>query len=136
MLMDSLKMFETGDLPRKKQPEGDFAKCKLIRDKELFIDFNRSAKEIERFIRALNPFLIANTNFRRTITRIFAAEAIDKHNKSAEPGEIVKIDRDRFFIATGKGLIAPTVLQFGSFFTGTAKDFIHIVNPKTGEKFL
>ena len=38
-------------------------------------------------------------------------------------------------IATAKGLIAPTVLQFGSFFIGDSKDFIRIVNPKIGEEF-
>ena len=47
----------------------------------------------------------------------------------------LKIEDDKFFIATAKGLIAPTVLQFGSFFIGDSKDFIRIVNPKIGEEF-
>ncbi len=46
-----------------------------------------------------------------------------------------KIEDDKFFIATSKGLIVPTVLQFGSFFIGDSKDFIRIVNPKIGEEF-
>ena len=40
---------------------------------------------------------------------------------------------DKFFIATSKGLVVPTVMQFGSFFMGDSKDFIRIVNPKIGE---
>ena len=45
------------------------------------------------------------------------------------------IEDDKFFIATAKGLLVPTVLQFGSFFIGDSKDFIRIVNPKIGEEF-
>ena len=50
-------------------------------------------------------------------------------------GTVAKIEDDKFFIATAKGLIVPTVLQFGSFFMGDSKDFIRIVNPKIGEEF-
>ena len=49
--------------------------------------------------------------------------------------QTAKIEDDKFYIATAKGLIAPTVLQFGSFFMGDSKDFIRIVNPKIGEEF-
>ena len=48
---------------------------------------------------------------------------------------MTKIEDNKFFIATSKGLIAPTVLQFGNFFMGDAADFIRIVNPKIGEEF-
>ena len=50
-------------------------------------------------------------------------------------GTVAKIEDDKFFIATAKGLIVPTVMQFGSFFMGDSKDFIRIVNPKIGEEF-
>jgi methionyl-tRNA formyltransferase len=135
MLIDVLKQYENSPLPRVKQPEGEFATCKIFGDELFFIDYEKDAKSIERFVRALNPFIIATTNFRKNIVKVFTVEAIDT-NTHEDPGTIVKIKNDKFYIATAEGLIAPTVLQFGSFFVGTSNDFIRILNLKEGEMFL
>lgn len=134
MLLETLKHYEENDLPRIKQPEEEFVKCRTFNGDLFFIDYNQSAKEIERFIRALNPFVVAATNFRQNLVKVFAAEVVDK--KSRKPvGTIEKVNGEKFYIATKEGLIAPTALQFGSFFIGSAKDFIKILNPQPGEKF-
>lgn len=134
MLLSVLKHFENNELPRFKQPEGEFVTCKIVENDLFFIDFNKSAKEIESFVRALNPFLVASTIFRQTLTKVYSAEyKEEEHN--AEIGAIVKIEEDKFYIATSNGLICPTAVQFGSFFTGSSKDFIKMLNPQIGEKF-
>lgn len=135
MLLDSLKMFETNPLPRKKQPEGNFTKSEKYGEKSFFINYQRPAVEIERFIRALNPFVVATTNFRGNLVKFFTAETFEG-SSNQQVGTIVKIENDKFFIATKKGLLAPSVIQFGSFFVGNSKDFINILNPKIGECFL
>jgi len=134
MLVETLKEYEKSDLPRKKQPDGKFEEGKLFDGDLFFINYEKTAEEIERFIRSLNPFLIATTGFRKNPVKIFAAQSA-KGKSEALPGTIVKIGDDKFYIATKDGLLCPTVLQFGSFFTGTASDFIKILNPKIGEKF-
>jgi len=137
MLLDTLKAYEDSDLPRKRQPEGEFKKGEVSGDKMFFIDYEKTAKEIECFVRALNPFLVATTNFRRNLVKIFAADSIDDHSYDKNlSGTIVKIEKDKFYVATKKGLIAPSVIQFGSFFVGTSKDFIEILGPQVGEIFL
>ncbi len=136
MLLQALRDFEKGNLPRQKQPKGEFPVGNLLSDAELFIDFNKSASEIERFIRALNPFFNASTMFRNTFVKIFSADATDFDAVSQSPvGTIEKIKDDKFFIKTSSGLISPKVLQFGSFFVSDSKDFIKILNLKEGEKF-
>jgi methionyl-tRNA formyltransferase len=136
LLLETLKKYEKGELTRQKQPEGDYDKGNAISNEKLFIDYNKSAKEIERFVRALNPFLISATVFRKNIVKVYASEAFeDKSERAHAPGTIVKVDDSRFYVATAEGLIAPTVMQFGSFFVGTSKDFIRILGPKVGEKF-
>ncbi len=135
MLLETLKQYEASELKGKKQPEGIFIKGKVINEDLSLIDYEKTAKEIERFIRALNPFFIATTEFRGNIVKIFAAETTNEKSKE-DTGTIVKIDNDKFYITTKDGLLAPTVLQFGSFFVGTSKDFINILNPKIGEKFV
>lgn len=132
MLLEFLRQYEKADFSRQKQPEGEFPKGKLTGSE--FIDWNKSALEIGRFIRALNPFIVATTDFRKNIIKIFSANVIDEDCKDA-PGTIVKIDGDKFYISTCKGLIEPTALQFGSFFIGPSSDFIKILNISVGEKF-
>jgi methionyl-tRNA formyltransferase len=136
LLLQVLQAYEVQDLPRIPQPIGDFISGKGLSEKDTFINYNKTAEEIERFIRALNPFIVANTTFRGNMMRIMKAEvASDAFCIPHPAGTVAKIEDDKFFIATAKGLIVPTVLQFGSFFMGDSKDFIRIVNPKIGEEF-
>lgn len=135
VLFETLKEYETKELKREKQPEGEFDKGKLFTEASFYINWEKTAPEIERFVRALNPFLLATTNFRQNIVKIFASEAIEGKSNEA-PGTITKIKDDKIYVSTLQGLVVPTVLQFGSFFVGTSKDFIRILNPKVGERFL
>ncbi len=136
LLLQVLQAYEVQELPRIKQPNGDFISGKGLDEREIFINYNKTAEEIERFIRALNPFILASTTFRGNLMKIMKAEvASDAFCIPHPAGTVAKIEDDKFFIATSKGLIVPTVLQFGSFFIGDSKDFIRIVNPKIGEEF-
>jgi len=136
LLLHVLQLYETQPLNRIPQPKGDFISGKGLDSKEIFINYNKTAEEIERFIRALNPFIIASTTFRGNLMKIMKAEiASDAFSIPHPAGTVAKIEDDKFYIATAKGLIVPTVLQFGSFFMGDSKDFIRIVNPKIGEEF-
>lgn len=136
LLLQVLQAYETQMLPRIKQPVGDFISGRGLDERDIFINYNKTAEEIERFIRALNPFIIASTTFRGNLMKIIKAEvASDAFCIPHPAGTVAKIEDDKFFIATAKGLIVPTVLQFGSFFIGDSKDFIRIVNPKIGEEF-
>ncbi len=136
LLLQVLQMYEVQELPRLEQPRGDFVSGKGLSEQELFINYNKTAEEIERFIRALNPFILASTTFRGNMMKIMKAEvASDAFCIPHPAGTVAKIEDDKFFIATSKGLIVPTVMQFGSFFMGDSKDFIRIVSPKIGEEF-
>ncbi len=136
LLLQVLQAYETQELPRISQPKGDFISGKGLDDRDIYINYNKTAEEIERFIRGLNPFINASTTFRGNLMKIMKAEvASDAFCIPHPAGTVAKIEDDKFFIATSKGLIVPTVLQFGSFFMGDSKDFIRIVNPKIGEEF-
>lgn len=136
LLLQVLQNYETQELPRIPQPAGDFISGKGLGFNDLDINYNKTAEEIERFIRALNPFILANTTFRGNPMKIMKAEvASDAFSIPHPAGTVSKIEDGKFFIATAKGLIVPTVLQFGSFFVGDSNDFIRIVNPKIGEEF-
>ena len=136
LLLQVLQAYENQPLPRIKQPVGDFISGRGLSEKEVFINYNKTAEEIERFVRALNPFILASTTFRGNMMKIMKVEvASDAFCVPHPAGTVAKIEDDKFFIATSKGLVSPTVMQFGSFFMGDSKDFLRIVNPKIGEEF-
>jgi len=134
MLLDILKKYEKGEIQCSKQPEGEFEKSVILTDGEMFIDYSQSALKIESLIRALNPFLLAKTTFRGTLVKVLSAQVFSDENNEPE-GRIVKVDKEKFYIATCSGLLAITSMQFGSFFAGTSKEFIEILNPRVGERF-
>lgn len=117
------------------QPQGVFKKAPSIDAKKMrnYIDWDKDARYIERFVRALNPFIVAMTSFRGIFVKIFTAEAVDKKVKE-EPGTICRI-KDDIGIATGSGILYVKSLQFGSYMIADAKSFIEKFNPKIGEKF-
>lgn len=136
LLLKTLNDYEKSNLPVVKQTLGDFPIGHNLTEEMLFIDYSVPADSIERFIRAVNPFIVASTVFRNTIVKVFSAQVLKTPKALNYPaGSIVKIESDKFYVATSDGLLAPTVLQFGSFFVGDAKDFIQILNIKIGEKF-
>lgn len=135
-LLHTLNFYEQNStLPRVKQPEGEYKKANSIDIKfgNNLIDWNKSAVEIERFIRALNPFVTAGTKYRETYTKINTSFAQNKKSKSA-PGTICYL-KDTIGVACGEGILHIKTLQVGSYVTGDAKDFIDIFAPKIGEKF-
>jgi len=137
MLLETLKKHETTPLDRQKQPSGTFKLAKSISENDIVIKYEKSAFEIESLIRALNPFVLAQTSFRGNIVKVFTAEIIEEKFSTTDlVGTIIKIEGDKFYVKTGKGLIAMTSMQFGSFFTGTSKEFIKMLNPQVGERFL
>ena len=70
LLLQVLQAYEVQELPRIKQPQGDFISGRGLSERDIFINYNRTAEEIERFIRALNPFILASTIFRGNLMKI------------------------------------------------------------------
>ena len=136
MLYEALDYYETHNFPRKPQPkEGDFktAESLTFQKKNIFIDWSKSAEEIERFIRGLNPFIGAMTCYKGTYMRINSAYVIEKaHNM--EPGTIYDT-KNSLKVACGKDILEIDCVQFGAFFVSSGRDFVDRLNPKRGEMF-
>lgn len=137
MLIETLQKYENEPLTRQKQPIVASKYGKSLANENIIINFEKPAREIESFVRALNPFILAQAGFRGNVVKVFSVEVVEQDmHQTYSPGEIVQIEEEKFYVKTGKGLLAITSMQFGSFFTGTSKEFIKILDPKIGERFL
>lgn len=93
-------------------PQGDTTTsyAKML-DKTLGqIDWCKDAISIERLIRGLTPWPSAYTNWDEKVMKIWDASVVAEDGKQA-PGTIVKVDKDAFYVQTGKHLLKVCELQ-------------------------
>lgn len=136
MLIKVLNSYEKEPIMRIPQPKGNFKKALSFSDAEQYIDFSMPAEKIEALVRALNPFIIAKTMFRKTPVKVIKVDYTnDSPPNGAKTGEVVKTENNNVYIATGKGMLIPKVIQFGSYFCGDSEDIVNILQPQKGEFF-
>lgn len=110
LCVETLKALEEKTLIGEKQGETTTAYARML-DKQLGnIDWNRDAEKIERLIRGLNPWPSAYTVWEDKIMKIWEAEVFEGE-ENCEAGTIVKVEKDGFFVQTGKNLLKITQLQ-------------------------
>lgn len=137
LMLSAINEYEkTGTLPRNPQPKGNFKSAKNLKNEEFYIDFNKTAVEIEQQIRALNPFLNCYTYYKGHIVKLYKATVENcKFPENTLNGEIFKIEENKLYIKTKEGALCPQIVQIGGLFVGDITDFIKIIKPNVGDIF-
>lgn len=78
---------------------------------EALLDWTKSALELEREVRAFNPWPVAFTQIDNERVRIWEA-SVTTEPSSAEPGVVTGTSRDGIEVATGDGSLRLEKLQF------------------------
>ncbi len=112
LCVETLKALQNKTVTPVPQGEMTTAYAKML-DKQLGnIDWNQSAVSIERLIRGLTPWPSAYTDWNGKVMKIWEANvSSDSKTADAEPGTIVRIEKDAFFVQTGEGLLEVRELQ-------------------------
>ncbi len=106
-----------------KQNDSKASYANKISKQEAKIDWSRPAIELERKIRAFNPFPVAHTQIKDLNVRIWEANTkTDTQNLS--PGTILNT-KSSLDVVTGDGVLAITKLQFPGKKAMAAKDFLN-----------
>ena len=140
VLVQFLMMYEQKGLPvgiSQKSLEAPKNKATKIlpESEQVAIDWSKSAFYLERFIRGLNPFFPASTNYKGFPVKVYSAEIEPMpKNLKKELGLVCRVGKT-IDVITGEGILKIKTLQMGSFFVGDAKDFIARVKIKIGDKF-
>lgn len=96
------------------------------------IRWKNSIYEIERLIRACNPFYNAFSFFRGVNLKVIKARLIKKEH-NLKFGEIALCDNENILIAAKDGYIALEIFQVGTWGVFGPKEFNLIFSPKIGE---
>lgn len=110
LCVETLKALEEKCATWEPQGETTTAYARML-DKNLGnIKWEDAAVNIERLIRGLNPWPSAYTDWNGKVMKIWEADVVDK-DSNEEPGTIVKVEKDGFYVQTGNGQIKVTALQ-------------------------
>lgn len=108
-VVEVLAGVEHGPVPRQQDHVAASYAHKLSKE-EARIDWRRSAVEIERLIRAFNPWPVAFISFRDSPLRIWQATVLPGVAE-ADPGTVLRASAEGIDVVTGDGLLRITRLQ-------------------------
>nr|WP_296264775.1 methionyl-tRNA formyltransferase [uncultured Merdimonas sp.] len=112
LCVETLKGLEAHTIHPEKQGESPTEYARML-DKSLGnIDWSRTAEEIERLIRGLNPWPSAYTGWNGKTMKIWEAEVAPQGETAVqEPGTVVRVEKNGFLVQTGSGLLKVCTLQ-------------------------
>jgi methionyl-tRNA formyltransferase len=106
--------------------------AKLLKG-EALIDWTQDAVQIERAIRAYNPFPVCQAKFNDVVLKLWQAELCDA--MSGNPGEVLAVDKSGITVACGRGAIKLQMLQRPGGKSQPAVQFLQAMPVYTGDNF-
>ncbi len=108
LILSTLTALEKGTATRTKQIESESTHVSMLNKEMGKIDFTKSAEEIERLMRGLNPWPCAYTTIDGKSVKLFRAVVVDKEGV---PGQIIEVNKKDFVIACGSKALLIKNLQ-------------------------
>ncbi|MDH5544306.1 MAG: methionyl-tRNA formyltransferase [Gammaproteobacteria bacterium] len=109
-IVSALDRLVLGGVSGERQDDALANYAKKLDKAEATIDWQKPAVEIERLIRAFNPWPVAQTNLDEKIMRIWQAKAVSSAS-TATPGTILASSKKQFDVATGDGVLQLLQIQ-------------------------
>lgn len=127
LLLRTLDRLEEGSITPVPQDDAQSCYAKMLRKEMGQIDWSKSAEEIGRLVRGLNPWPSAYTHWNHKLLKIWMASPVSQEQGALEaagkeaasdaaadagkkaspvPGTVVAAAKDRLWIQTGDGLLA------------------------------
>ncbi|MCX7788343.1 MAG: methionyl-tRNA formyltransferase [Spirochaetes bacterium] len=126
LLVQVLKGIETGIVKEVPQDESKATYCKLLTKEDGRINWSYSAVQIERMVRAYDPWPTAWTLYRGEILKILKASVYQPFTKGERVGRVIGVDKEKgILVQTGEGILAIHRLQLQS---RKALDFASFLN--------
>ena len=133
MIVDALRRADT--LIAKPQPDGATYAAKISKS-EAWLDWSQPASELERKVRAFDPFPVASSRLDGATVRIWRAHASAPAPAShVDVGVVKSADASGVRVACGSGDLVLTELQRANGKRITAREFVSGSQIKAGDRF-
>ena len=120
-ILETLDELEKGNLTPTKQGESPTAYAKMLTKAMGLIDFTRSAKELDCFVRGMDPWPSAYTLLSGKTLKLWKVRAVEGGGKA---GSVIEIGKESFTIACGEGAIEVLEVQLEGKKRMSAGDFL------------
>ena len=121
LIVEALELAACGGLHATKQPEAGVTYAHKVEKHEASIDWTASAAQIERRVRAFDPFPGATFTLGDQTIKLWRADLADAHG---EPGVVQRAEAGRLVVACGDGSLVLTQLQRPGGKRVTAAEFL------------
>ncbi len=123
-LIAAIDGLQDGSVTPRAQPDTGATYASKLRKEEALIDWRRTTAEIDRQIRAFNPWPVAETRWNGQQLRIWQANPVSDAAPAA-PGTVIGGDASGIRVATGDGVIALTRVQLAGRRAVSAAEFMN-----------
>ncbi len=123
LICDTLSLIEKGEAVYTPQDESGATYARILKKEMGLIDFQKSAEEIERTIRAFTPWPGGYTYLDGKMLKIKKCRVIPQ-DRDCTPGSITEVSADSFTVACKKGLLEVLEVQAEGKRSMTTHDFL------------
>lgn len=120
-ILETLDELEKGSLTPTKQGESPTAYAKMLTKAMGLIDFTKPAKELDCFVRGMDPWPSAYTLLSGKTLKLWKVRAVEGGGKA---GSVIEIGKESFTIACGEGAIEVLEVQLEGKKRMSAGDFL------------
>ncbi|WWP00054.1 MAG: methionyl-tRNA formyltransferase [Candidatus Dasytiphilus stammeri] len=124
-MLITLEKLVHGSIYPKLQSESAATYAKKIRKKEAQLNWKLSAIEIERYIRAFNPWPVSYFFIHGKYIKVWKASVLQKKTLGLQPGEILQVNNNGIQIVTGEDILNLEQLQPAGKRIMTVSEFIN-----------
>mgnify|MGYP004662322409 CR=1 FL=1 len=123
-LLKTLKFIIEGKVKPEKQNESQVTYATKLSKQEAKLDWNLTATQLERCIRAFNPWPVSYFEINGELIKVWQANVISETTDKT-PGTILRADKSGIQVATQDGVINMTLLQPAGKKPMSAQDFLN-----------
>lgn len=123
-LLKALMLIIEGKAKPEKQNESQVTYATKLSKQEAKLDWNLTATQLERCIRAFNPWPVSYFEINGELIKVWQANVISETTDKT-PGTILRADKSGIQIATQDGVINMTLLQPAGKKPMSAQDFLN-----------
>ncbi|MDE6388432.1 MAG: methionyl-tRNA formyltransferase [Lachnospiraceae bacterium] len=136
LITEALPKIESGELTPAKQREEESSYARMLHKSMSRVDWNKGAAELDCLIRGLISWPGASTVYHGKTLKIWEETAIEEAalQEDTEPGTVVRVEKDAFYVQTGNGILKISAVQPEGKKRMAVKDFLLGYPVKAGEK--
>ncbi|MBI5627074.1 MAG: methionyl-tRNA formyltransferase [Nitrosomonadales bacterium] len=132
-IVEALRLLQANRLTPVRQDDAAAIYAAKLLKSEAQIDWRQDARQLERAVRAFNPFPVCHADFKGVALKVWQSGLCN--DTQGEPGKVLAVDKYGITVACGKGALRLEILQRPGGKAQPAAQFLQAVPVKAGDNF-